>query len=223
MTRYLSGAIAAVALFVPVVFAGCSDDTRAGGLDAGAVDASTGADGGVPDGGSADAGAPDAAPRPFELTSSAFAEGEPIPTRHECGSPVVPGGPGDNVTPPLAWTAGPPETLSYAIVMRDRDAGDLVHWVLYDIPAAVREVPEDVPAGYEPGTPEGAKQAELQMSGYLGYLGPCSEGRTNTYELTLHALDTVALPDVGRTTTENDMAAQVESVSIASTSLSGES
>jgi hypothetical protein len=107
--------------------------------------------------------------------------------------------------------------------MRDVDAGGFVHWVLYDIPASVRDVAENVPEGYEPAFPAGARQAELQMSGYYGYLGPCSPGRVNTYQITLHALDTAALPGVDATTTENALAAAVEAASIASASLSGES
>jgi len=163
-------------------------------------------------------------PMPFELTSSAFAEGETIELRYECGPPLVPGpGPGENISPPLAWTAGPIATGSYALVMRDLDAGNLVHWVLYDIPASNHEVEEHVPAGYQPRFPAGAKQAELQGSGYFGYFGPCSPGRVNTYQWTLHALPMPELPDVDRTSTENDLARAVENASIASASLSGES
>ena len=145
-----------------------------------------------------------------------------VPLTHECGPPLS-SGPGDHVSPPLAWTAGPAATLSYAIVMRDTDAGDLVHWVIYDIPSTVLALPEGVEDGYEPPVPAGARQAELQGSGYYGYFGPCSPASVNTYELTVHALDTPALPGVTRTSTEDEIAAAVEAVSIASASLFGES
>lgn len=181
--------------------------------------------GGMPDSGSAvDSGPPDAGPsEPFALTSPAFDEGGMIPLRYECGAPVIPDGPGENVTPELSWTAGPPETMSYALVVRDIDAGGLVHWVVYDIPATTFAILEDVPDGFELAAPAGAKQAELQSSGYYGYLGPCSDGRINTYRFTLHALDTAALPGVDRTTTENAAAAAVEAASIATATLNGES
>ena len=155
-----------------------------------------------------DTGPPDAyTPPPFALTSDACMEGEMIPLRYECGPPLVPEGPGDNVTPALSFTAGPSGAMSYAIVVRDRDAGNLVHWVLYDIPADTRAIPEDVRPGYMPSLVPGARQAELQGSGYFGYLGPCSPGRVG----------------VDRTTSEDDIAAAVEAASLASASLSGES
>jgi Raf kinase inhibitor-like YbhB/YbcL family protein len=113
--------------------------------------------------------------------------------------------------------------MSYAIVVRDIDAGNLVHWVLYDIPATILEVAEDVPAGYMPTFPAGAKQAELQGSGYYGYFGPCSPRSINTYQWTVHALDTTTLPGVTMTSTENEIANAVEAASIASASVSGES
>jgi Raf kinase inhibitor-like YbhB/YbcL family protein len=156
----------------------------------------------------------------FELTSTAFAEGETIPVTHECGPPIA-NGPGDNVSPPLSWTGGP-TAQSYAIVMRDTDFNDLVHWVIYDIPASTMSLPTDIPVGYEVQNPAGAKQAELQGAVY-SYFGPCSPNSVNTYQWTVHALDVAALPGVDMDTDENTIASTVESMSIASASLSGES
>jgi Raf kinase inhibitor-like YbhB/YbcL family protein len=171
-----------------------------------------------------DAPMPDSGPPPpFELTSSAYEDGGTIPLRYECGPPIVGDGPGENVTPALAWTDGPPDTLSYAIVMRDRDAGNLVHWVLYDIPASARSLPEDVASGYDVASPAGAHQAEIQGSGYFGYFGPCSPGRVNTYEITVHALPTATLPGADASITEDAAAAAIEAAAIASATLSGES
>jgi len=212
-----------VVLLTSMALAGCTGRRPARGADGGMVRVDGGGvDAGAVDGAATDTGGSADETGPFALTSSAFVEGETIPVRFECGPPVA-DGPGDNVSPQLTWTPGPPETLSYALVMRDIDAGGFVHWVLYDIPASVRDVAENVPEGYEPAFPAGARQAELQMSGYYGYLGPCSPGRVNTYQITLHALDTAALPGVDATTTENALAAAVEAASIASASLSGES
>jgi hypothetical protein len=204
-----------------VLLIGCSNDRRVA-PDTGTVpvDASPDASDVSPgDTATADT----SVPAPFVLTSTAFEEGGMVPLTHECGPPIIADGPGDNVTPPLSWGPGPTETMSYAIVMRDTDAGDLVHWVIYDIPSSVLALPEGVTPGYEPDEPVGSKQAEIQASGYYGYFGPCSPGRVNTYQWTLHALDTPTLEGVARTSTEDDVAAAVEAASIASTALSGES
>ena len=196
-----------IAFALCLLLIGCDDG---GGTDAGA-----------PDAGAADAGTDAGPPVPFGLTSEAFMDGEAVPTPHLCGPPLAPGMPGMNISPALSWTAGPPETMSYAVVIRDLSAGGLVHWVIYDIPASVTELPENVTPGYEPGTPAGAKQAEIQGSGYFGYFGPCSGGRMNNYQWTLHALDTATVQGVTMATDENTLATTVERASIASTTLNG--
>jgi len=171
-----------------------------------------------------DSGPPDTgAPPPFELTSSAYENGGVVPLRHECAPPLIPDGPGENISPPLAWSAGPATTMSYALVMRDRDAGDLVHWVLYDIPPDVREIAEDMPSGYSVTAPAGAHQAEIQGSGYFGYFGPCSPGRVNPYGITLHAHETGPVPGVHPPSREGAIPGGRRAASIASTTLSGES
>ena len=209
----LAHQLLATLLVLPCLVACGEDDTTQGS------GGSTGSSGGS--GGSAATGGAGGA-LPFALTSSAFAEGETIPTTYECGPPLIPDGLGDNVSPPLDWTAGPAQTQSYALVMRDVDAGSLVHWVVYDIPMAVRALPEGIPEGYLVSAPAGAKQAELQ--GVIhAYLGPCSPSSVNTYQLVLHALDVAELAGVQMSTPETDVAALIESTAIASASLSGES
>lgn len=158
----------------------------------------------------------------FTLTSTAYAEGGMIPTPSECGPPLAKG-PGMNISPPLSWTPGPAGTMSYAIVFRDLDFDGFVHWVIYDIPPSVLSLPEGVPAAYMPIAVDGARQAELQRSGYFGYFGPCSPGSVNTYQLTVHAIPTPMLTGVTMSSTESEIAAAVEAQSIASASLSGES
>lgn len=183
-----------------------------------------GTDAGPPavDAGAPDAGRPDAGPPPpLEVTTTAFDDGGAVPTRYQCGPPLVAAGAGENVTPAMSWTGGGDAVRSWAIVVRDRSAGDLVHWAIYDIPASVRALDAGIAEGYEPTAPAGAKQAEIQGSRYFGYFGPCSGGRGNTYEFTLHALDVEALPGVDRSTPETEVAAQVEATSIESTSFTG--
>ena len=164
---------------------------------------------------------------PFALTSTAFGEGETIPLPHECGRPVVADGPGDNTSPPLTWTAGTAGTGSYALVMRDLDftpadyPDGLIHWVVYDIPADVTALSEAIDDGAALTAPAGARQAELQGSGYFGYLGPCSPSSVNTYQFTIHAMEAATLsPD---DTSEITVAELIESSSIEQATLSGES
>lgn len=164
---------------------------------------------------------------PFAVTSDAFAEGETIPTPHECGPPIA-NGPGDNVTPQLSWTAGPAETRSYAIVVRDVDArvgafpDGIIHWTMYDIPVETREAPEGIEAQEAVGEIDGAQQAEIQNSGYFGYFGPCSPNTVNTYVYTVHAMGEETLP-VEDDRSEINVAEYIESNALESVSLSGES
>ena len=69
------------------------------------------------------------------VTSPAFAMETPIPSRYTCD--------GQDVSPPLEWTAGPMGTESYALIMDDPDApaGTWVHWVAWNIKAT--KLPED--------------------------------------------------------------------------------
>ena len=124
----------------------------------------------------------------FELTSPAFAAGEPIPPRYTCD--------GDDVSPPLAWSDPPPGTQSLALICDDPDApvGTWVHWVLYDLPADARELPEAVPADAE--LPGGGRQGNNSWP-RLGYGGPCPPSGSHRYFFKLYALDTVLDLDAG--------------------------
>ncbi len=117
----------------------------------------------------------------MKLTSPAFEEGQPIPQRHTCD--------GDDVSPPLAWTAAPAGTRSFALICDDPDApiGNWVHWVIWSIPAASTELPEMVaPTDMLPG---GARQG-LNDFRRVGYGGPCPPpGRPHRYFFKLYALD----------------------------------
>ena len=124
----------------------------------------------------------------FELTSSAFAAGESIPREYTCD--------GDDISPPLEWTDPPPGTQSLALIGDDPDApvGTWVHWVLYDLPAETRGLPEDVPSDAD--LPGGGRSGENSWR-RLGYGGPCPPGGTHRYFFKLYALDTVLGLDAG--------------------------
>src|SRR2546425_804808 len=74
----------------------------------------------------------------FTLSSTAFNDGAAIPVKHTCDSA--------DVSPPLAWSGAPAGTRSFALIADDPDApaGSWVHWVLYNLPAAVSELPENI-------------------------------------------------------------------------------
>jgi Raf kinase inhibitor-like YbhB/YbcL family protein len=112
----------------------------------------------------------------FELTSSAFTEGESIPRKHSCE--------GDNVSPSLSWGSPPEGTRSLALIVHDPDApiGDFVHWVGWNID----------PAGG--GLEEGAHAPVEGANGFgeNGYGGPCPPPGhgPHRYVHELFALDT---------------------------------
>lgn len=72
----------------------------------------------------------------FQISSAAFSSGETIPKRFTCDGP--------DVSPQLSWKEAPAATQSFAVIMDDPDApaGTWVHWVLYNLPANRRELPE---------------------------------------------------------------------------------
>jgi Raf kinase inhibitor-like YbhB/YbcL family protein len=118
----------------------------------------------------------------FELTSTAFAPGQPIPSKYTCN--------GENVSPPLRWSDPPPGTQSLALICDDPDApaGTWVHWVLYNLPSKARALAEAVPANAD--LPDGSRQGK-NSGGRLGYSGPCPPSGTHRYFFKLYALDTV--------------------------------
>jgi Raf kinase inhibitor-like YbhB/YbcL family protein len=110
------------------------------------------------------------------VTSAAFAEGAAITAKYTCD--------GEDVSPPLAIGAMPADTRSLALIMDDPDApgGMWVHWVVWNIPAQTREIPEN-------GLPAGTSQGRNDWN-RNGYGGPCPPSGTHRYFFKLYALDT---------------------------------
>ncbi len=118
----------------------------------------------------------------FSLTSTAFKEGTAIPVKHTCD--------GADVSPPLAWSGAPPGTAAFALIADDPDApvGTWVHWVLYNLPATVSDLPENV-AKVETLDLGGARQGRTDFR-RPGYGGPCPPpGPAHRYFFKLYALD----------------------------------
>ena len=117
----------------------------------------------------------------FELTSSAFKSGDPIPRRYTCE--------GEDLSPPLHWSVPPAATKSLVIIADDPDApvGTWVHWVIYDLPLDLRGLTEAVPP--KDRLPNEALQG-LNDFKRVGYGGPCPPpGKPHRYYFTLYALD----------------------------------
>jgi len=124
----------------------------------------------------------------MELTSTAFAQGEPIPRKYTCD--------GEDISPPLRWSDPPQGTQSFALIADDPDApmGTWVHWVLYNLPAEARTLPEGIPAQAE--LPGGGQHGQNSWR-RLDYGGPCPPSGTHRYFFKLYALDTALDLDPG--------------------------
>jgi len=115
------------------------------------------------------------------LTSVAFKEGGKIPVKYTCD--------GQDISPALEWGELPTGTKTFALIVDDPDApaGIFTHWVIFNIPAASRKLPEAVPATAQLN--DGTLQGKNDM-GKLGYGGPCPPpGRAHRYQFTIYALD----------------------------------
>jgi Raf kinase inhibitor-like YbhB/YbcL family protein len=109
-----------------------------------------------------------------ELTSEAFAPGGAIPPRHTCD--------GEDVSPPLRWTAPPAGAVSLALCLDDPDAGryPFTHWLAWGLP----------PAAGTLGEGEAAPREGRNDFGAPGYRGPCPPpGKPHRYVFSLYALD----------------------------------
>jgi Raf kinase inhibitor-like YbhB/YbcL family protein len=120
---------------------------------------------------------------------------------------------------PLAWTAGPSETKSYAIVFQDTN-NNFNHWVVWDIPPTITMLPEGLPNDATLTTVGNAKQ---KAGSGEGYLGPCPSGMLHTYVFTVYALDVATLPDVTASRETMALSATIQMHDIASAKLSGKS
>ena len=116
----------------------------------------------------------------FSLNSPSFQPNGEIPARFSCG--------GADLSPAVIWTEPPAGAASFALIMDDPDApgGVFTHWLIYDLPANLRQLPEGVRAS---AGPPGTRQGRNGF-GREGYNGPCPPpGPTHRYFFRLYALD----------------------------------
>jgi Raf kinase inhibitor-like YbhB/YbcL family protein len=136
------------------------------------------------------------------LTSSAFADGASIPTKHTCDGP--------DVSPALAWSGAPAGTKSFALIMDDPDApaGTWVHWVLWNLPASFASLPENVPRTETLTSLGGALQG-MNSWPKIGFYGPCPPpGKPHRYFFKLYALDATLSLKSGATKADVEKATQ---------------
>jgi Raf kinase inhibitor-like YbhB/YbcL family protein len=128
------------------------------------------------------------------LTSSAWTDGGRIPPKYTQA--------GEEVSPPLSWSNVPAGVAGFVLIVHDLDAAvgagtdDLLHWMLWNIPAGVSSLPEHVPAVSE--LPDGTRQISATAPGYRGP-GAAAAGPAHHYVFELYALDAVLdIPAVGQ-------------------------
>jgi Raf kinase inhibitor-like YbhB/YbcL family protein len=127
----------------------------------------------------------------FTLTSDDVAEGEMIDKAHHYHEGGMDGG---NTSPHLRWEGFPAETRSFAVTCYDPDAptgSGFWHWVLFDVPASVTELPQGAATGDMASMPAGAIHArnDWGSNDYGGVAPPPGHG-PHRYVFAVHALDT---------------------------------
>ena len=143
--------------------------------------------GGQRGGGGRAAGAPAQAPAaaPMRLMSNSFNDGTVIPAKY---TQV-----GDQVSPQMAWANAPAGTQSLVLHMHDMEGArnktteDQLHWLVWNIPATTRALPEGLPKG---DLKDGSHQTSANGDGTYRGPGAPANGPYHHYVFELFALDT---------------------------------
>ncbi len=127
---------------------------------------------------------------PLVLQSQAFAANTSIPEQYTCK--------GKNISPPLKWNTIPAGTQTFAIILDDPDAVQVVgyvwdHWLVFNIPGVHQSIAENI--SDKPELPDGTRHGKNSF-GHLNYGGPCPPN-THHYRLTLYAVDSKLALDPG--------------------------
>lgn len=138
-----------------------------------------------------------AEPGAFRLTSPAILPGARMADAQVYNGFGCTGG---NISPGLSWTNPPAGTKSFALMVYDPDAptgSGWWHWVVYNLPAGLRALPERAGDPAAKLMPAGVVQGRTDF-GSVGYGGPCppSGDQPHRYYFRLHALkvDKLELP-----------------------------
>jgi|GEM_PF-306054 len=114
------------------------------------------------------------------LTSSAFKNNELLPQEYSCN--------GEDINPPLAIGNIPAETKSLAIIVKDLDANNFAHWLVWNLSPTTKEIPQGAVL----------KEAMEGLNDFEepGYKGPCPpQKETHSYVFTVYALKSELILD----------------------------
>jgi Raf kinase inhibitor-like YbhB/YbcL family protein len=123
---------------------------------------------------------------PLLMTTTAFEDGGVIPDKY-----TQKAGP-NAVSPELKWSQVPMGTQSFVLILHDPEPvlqrsskTDVLHWLVWNIPATSTGLPEGVMQGE---LADGTRQLSLRGQGYMGPGAPAGPYHHYTFEL--YALDT---------------------------------
>ena len=107
------------------------------------------------------------------LTSPSFQHNEPMPPKFSCQ--------GEGISPKLIISEIPASTRSLTLICDDPDApnGGFTHWIMVNIPPAIKSIPENSSAG----------QVLPNTRGNLEYAPACPPSGNHHYIFKLFALD----------------------------------
>ena len=125
-------------------------------------------------------------PSKFKM-ASAYADTDWIPVQYTCGV-------SDGASPGVQWSDAPEGTMSFAVIFHDTDAApaknamDVTHWILWNIPANAVQLSAGMPPD---ATPDGIQQGK-NIRGVNGYQPPCPPpgALPHHYIFEIYALDT---------------------------------
>ena len=114
----------------------------------------------------------------LKITSPAFKNGDPIPSKYSCDA--------DKVNPELDFTGVPASAKSLVLIVHDPDApvpgGEFVHWLVWDMAPTTKGIVEADKAAATMG---------LNGTGRPGYYPMCPPDREHRYFFRVYALDTM--------------------------------
>ncbi len=123
------------------------------------------------------------------LSTAAFEDGGIKPDKYTAAAGAA------TVSPKLTWTHVPNGVVTFVLLEHDPDTSvnkttaEILHWMMFNIPGAARELPEGVPV--QALRPDGSVQGlnYLRQAGYAG-MGAPAPGPNHHYTFELFALDT---------------------------------
>ena len=111
-------------------------------------------------------------PQKLKITSTAFKEGEAIPSKYTCD--------GEEINPPLKVDDIPANAKTLAVIVEDPDApkGTYDHWLVWNI-SPTGHIKENSRPGI----------SGHNGAGKTGYHGPCPPSGSHRYYFNVYALD----------------------------------